>query len=366
MNIQCVTVIGLGLIGGSIAKALNKKANIKKIIGIDLNQQVISRALDEGVISHGSDDIIPDIYDSDLVFICAPIDKTLEWIKKIIPHVNPRCILTDVGSTKSQLIRQIEQLPDDFIFIGGHPMAGSEKSGFSSSQIHLFENAYYILTPCAKSTSASVQVLSDIVRQFGSIPLQLSAQLHDQITGAISHVPHVISAALVNMVKQADTSEQYMQRLAAGGFKDITRISSSNPEMWQSICFNNQEAVIEILNGYINILKDFIDSLQSKNPIGVYDFFSNAKEFRDSFASKVTSLIPNTYELIIDVIDRPGIIGEVATLLGRNNINIKNININNNREFEGGVLILSLADIQSLEKADEILTAHGYHINRRK
>ncbi|NLY42570.1 MAG: prephenate dehydrogenase [Clostridiaceae bacterium] len=366
MDIKCVTVIGLGLIGGSIAKALNEKVGIKRIIGIDRDSKVLSEALDKGVIVQGCTDITPDIYDSDIVFVCTPVNKTLEWIQKIIPYLNSRCIVTDAGSTKSQLMDKIEQLPDKFIFVGGHPMAGSEKSGFAYSQGHLFENAYYILIPCAKSTPEAVQELGNLVRKFGSIPLELTAQLHDHVTGAISHVPHVISAALVNMVKEADTAEQFMQKLAAGGFKDITRISSSSPEMWQSICFDNQKAVIEILNRYIGILKKFVKDLQSENEQKVYDFFSSAKNFRDSLSSKVTSLIPGTYELIIDVVDRPGIIGEVATLLGKNGINIKNMNINNNREFEGGVLTISLSDVQSLEKADEILTAHGYRVNRRK
>ncbi|WP_094550680.1 prephenate dehydrogenase [Petroclostridium xylanilyticum] len=366
MNVKCVAIIGLGLIGGSIAKALKERSGIKNIIGIDFNQDTLTQALNEGIISLGSKDIVPEIYNSDIVFICTPVSKTLEWIKKVIPAVRPDCIITDVGSTKSQLVSEIEQIPGEFHFVGGHPMAGSERSGFSASKSHLFENAYYILTPCSKSTQEDIEILINVVKNLGSIPVELSPQLHDKVTGAISHVPHIISAALVNIVKNSDTDGQYMQKLAAGGFKDITRISSSNPEMWHNICFSNKDAIIQILDNYIVMLSKFKLFLESRNDNEVYNFFSSAKEFRDSLASRVTSLIPGTYELIIDVVDKPGIIGEVATILGKNNINIKNINVNNNREFEGGVLIISLPDIQSLQKADEILTGHGYRVVHRK
>jgi prephenate dehydrogenase len=366
VNIKHVTVIGLGLIGGSIAKALKDRCGIKTIIGIDCNTDTLNQALKEKVISVGATEITPDIHQSDMVFICTPVSKTPEWIKKIIPAVKPDCIITDVGSTKSQLISHIEQMSDSFHFVGGHPMAGSEKSGYTASKSHLFENAYYILTPCAKSTHDDIKVLKHIARSFGSLPIELSAQLHDKVTGAISHVPHIISACLVNTVKNLDTPEQYMQKLAAGGFKDITRISSSNPEMWHNICFSNKDAVINILDTYISILEEFKTYIYSEDNEAVYKFFSDAKIFRDAITSQITGLIPDTYELILDVVDKPGIIGEVATILGKNNINIKNINITNNREFEGGVLIISLPDNQSLEKAHQILTDHGYTVIYKK
>jgi len=365
MKIQKAAIIGLGLIGGSIAKALKERLNIQQIIGIDHDIKTIELALSEGAVTSGFTQLSPQIADSDIVFICTPVGKTLEWVKKIIPLVKSQCIITDVGSTKLQLIHQIEQLDCNFHFVGGHPMTGSEKSGFMASKSHLFENAYYILTPCSKSTIDDINALKKIVESLGSIPIELSPQLHDKITGAISHVPHVISAALVNMIKMMDTSEQHMQRLAAGGFKDITRISSSNPEMWHNISFSNKDAILEILDKYISILNSYKESLKSFNGKEVFDFFSEAKKFRDSFTSKLTGLIPGTYELVIDVVDKPGIIGDVATLLGENDINIKNINVNNSREFETGVLIISLPDKSSRDRAYQLLLNHGYKVMER-
>jgi prephenate dehydrogenase len=151
-----------------------------------------------------------------------------------------------------------------------------------------------------------------------------------------------------------------MKRLAAGGFKGLTRISSSNPYMWQDICLKNKQSIITILEKYINILNECKYLINKETGEKILDFFSNAKTFRDSMSAKTPGLIPETYELIIDVIDKPGIIGEIATILGNENINIKNININNSRDYEGGVLTITLPDIESLEKARAILSKKGY------
>ncbi len=363
--VECITIVGLGLIGGSIAKALKEKCGVKKIIGIDFNASALQQALDEKIISVAATDVTPEIKESDIVFICTPVGKTVEWIEKIIPFIKSNCIITDTGSTKSQLINKIEQIPASFHFVGGHPMAGSEKSGYAASQSHLFENAYYILAPCSKTEEQDVALLTGIVRNFGSIPVKLDPQIHDEVTGAISHVPHIIASALVNMVETTDTPEGYMQKIAAGGFKDITRIASSNPEMWHNVCFSNNDAILKVLDNYINILNNFKKAIDREDDNYVFNFFSNAKAYRDTMTSKVTGLIPESYELIIDVKDTPGIIGKVATILGKNNINIKNINVSNSREYEGGVLILSLTDTESVHNAHQILIKHNYEIVER-
>ena len=355
-----VTIIGLGLIGGSLAKALKEKAKINRLYGIDSNKETLKKAIEEKVITKGFVNVSDEIKDSDIVFICTPISDILKWVEKLLPVINKSCVITDVGSIKSELIAEIEKLPNSFEFIGGHPMTGSEKSGYSQSRGHLFENAYYVITPCSKSSRYGIQLLKDIIKSIGSIPLELKPNLHDTITATISHIPHIISAALVNLVHETDTSDKHMKRLAAGGFKGLTRISSSNPYMWQDICLKNKQSIITILEKYINILNGCKDLINKETGEKILDFFSNAKTFRDSMSAKTPGLIPETYELIIDVIDKPGIIGEIATILGNENINIKNININNSRDYEGGVLTITLPDIESLEKARIILSKKGY------
>ncbi len=365
-NINSVTIIGLGLIGGSIAKALKEKLNIKNIMAIDSDKETLELALDEGLIYKAFTHISPCIKDSDIIFICTPVNQTLDWVKNLLPLIKSNCIITDTGSTKLELINGIENIKHDFHFIGGHPMAGSEKSGYSASKGHLFENAYYILTPCSKSDKNDLALLSDLVKNMGSIPIKISAKDHDDTVGAISHLPHIIAASLVNMIKKLDSGDNFMQKLAAGGFKDITRISSSNPYMWTSICMSNKQSILNILQYYINLLNKFKDNLDSQDNESIYSFFNKAKDFRDSIDSMSTGLIPGTYEIVVDVIDKPGIIGKIATLLANNNINIKNINVNNSREFEIGVLIISLPDYESMVRSCEVLIKYGYKIISRK
>ena len=364
MHIRTVTVIGLGLIGGSIAKALKQLNNIDCVIGIDTHLPTLEQALADNIISHGTQSVISEISESDIIFICTPVHQTLAWVKNLLPIIKPTCILTDVGSTKSVLINEIENLPQNFLFVGGHPMAGSEKSGYTASKSHLFENAYYVLVPCSKCTDTHVAVLQTLINAWGSLTITLSASLHDKITSAISHVPHVISALLVNMVRALDTDDKYMQKLAAGGFKDITRISSSSPDMWQTICASNSSAISEMLTYYIQSLEQFKTALMQHKDVQIYDIFDNAKQYRDTFTAKQTSLIPGMYELVVDVLDKPGIIGKIATLLGEHNISIKNLNISNNREYEGGVLIISLPDVGCAQKAQQILQNQGYTVVR--
>ncbi len=364
MNIGTVTVIGLGLIGGSIAKALKERNGIDCIIGIDTHLPTIEQALADNIISYGTQSITSNVGESDIIFICTPVHETTRWVKRLLPVIKPTCILTDVGSTKSALINEIENLPQNFRFVGGHPMAGSEKSGYTASKCHLFENAYYLLVPCSKCTNVDISVLQALIKAWGSFTITLSACLHDKVTSAISHVPHVISALLVNMVSALDTDDKHMQKLAAGGFKDITRISSSNAKMWQTICTSNSSAISEMLTYYIQSLEEFKSALMQHNDEQVYDIFDSAKQYRDTFTAKQTSLIPGMYELVVDVVDKPGIIGKIATILGEHSISIKNLNISNNREYEGGVLIISLPDVKSAQKAQQILQAQGYSVVR--
>lgn len=360
MEVRRVSIIGLGLIGGSLARALRERASIPEIFCVNRNQEPVKHAIKDGIIDAGFDNLDASIYDSDIIFLCTPVKYATEYIRALAGHVKPECIITDVGSTKGEILDYVNQMECPPCFVGGHPMAGTEKTGYDASFSHLFENAYYILTPCKSSTEPAIECMRDIVRLIGGIAVVLDAHEHDRVTAGISHVPHVIASALVNMARDMDTPDKVMQMLAAGGFKDITRIASSSPEMWECIVSSNSRHVKNVLERFIEMLHQFIQHIDGSDSDSIYSFFEDARKYRDTFSSQQKGLIIPLPEILVDVVDRPGTIGQIATLLGGNDINIKNINVSNSREFEQGCLKITLPDTQSASTAYDLLTSNGY------
>lgn len=358
--------IGLGLIGGSIAKAIKKYNLAKKLIAYDIDKSSIALAYEEKVIDYCAPKIDESFKDCSIIFLCCPVNFNINAYKKLIPIVNSNCIITDVGSTKEKIIEAINELSMPIPFIGGHPMAGSEKIGYSASTPHLFENAYYILTPPSENKKdKNIQKLFELIQKIKALPIIISPKLHDLVVAIVSHAPHIIAASLVNMVKNLDTDNSYLHTLAAGGFKDITRIASSSPLMWQQISITNKDNIIMALEYYIAELKRITSYIKDKEDNKIYNFFEEARTYRESFQEKnYGGLIPS-YSIAVDVVDEPGIIAKIAALLAKYNISIKNIGIINNREFTEGVLEIVFYDNDSLEKSVDILKEEQYIVYKR-
>lgn len=361
-----ITIIGLGLIGGSLARAMHDKLGLRGITAVDRDSAALQLALEQGVISNGLSSPDESVCDSDIIFICTPIRQILEYIDELAPRVKSTCIITDVGSTKGIITNHVENLPHRLCFIGGHPMAGTEKSGYANSRPHLFENAYYIITPARGATGDSVKLLSSLVEAIGAIPVVMTPEEHDMAVAGISHLPHVLAAAMVNTVKDIDNNTGRLQTLSAGGFRDITRIASSSPGLWENIVMSNREQLLEVLDQLDQKLSDFVGYLKSGSSGDIYNFFDSARQFRETISDYGHGLLPKIHRIIVDVPDRPGIIGEIATLLGCHNINIKNIYVANSREFEQGCLVITLPDMDSVDTAFDLLTEKGYKVFRNK
>ena len=368
-NINKFTIgfIGLGLIGGSIAKTLRQHYPNVTIIGYEhgkslgednelgLKQQVLDRVCDN----------LDDFASCNIIFLCAPVIQNITYLPVLKDIINPQCIITDVGSVKADIHKHVTDNGLDSNFVGGHPMTGSEKSGFAYANPKLFENVYYILTSTNSTMPEHISIMTNLVKDIGAIPILIDNIDHDKIVAAISHIPHIVAATLVNLVKGQPDNQELLKKLAAGGFRDITRIASSSPNIWENISISNSEFIKDLLNQYIALLQDLIMALEDKNSPFLYNTFASAREYRNELPEKGRGIIEKIFEVYMDIDDEAGSIAMVANLLAGYSISIKNIGIIHNREFYDGVLRIEFYDEESQDHAFDLLKQRGYTVYER-
>lgn len=358
---------GLGLIGGSLARTIKRIYPNARIIAADIDTKSLTIAKNEEIIEKivSLDEIFEysTLNSLDYLFLCAPVITNIKNLEKISKNIkDAEVIISDVGSVKSEVVKKAKEL-NLTQFIGGHPMAGSEKTGFESSNDHLLENVYYIIANDVASDE-NVDKFRDFIKSLGSIPVIMDGEYHDYVMAGISHVPHFIASALVNTVKDASNNDEMFKKLAAGGFKDITRIASSSPDMWEQIALSNTANIIKVLDIYINQLKDIKENIISKDGNNIHDFFDEAREYRDSVPNSGIGGINNQYSLHCDLADEAGGIATVATILAMNGINIKNIGIVHNREYMDGALRIEFYDEESKNTSISLLENKNYKVYR--
>ncbi len=361
-----IAFIGLGLIGGSIAKGFRRQKLPMHIYAYARQKDVLEIARADGTINEILDSASdPRLCQCDYIFLCTPVADAVRYMEQICPLMKPGCILTDVGSTKTEIHKAAERLGLLNCFIGGHPMAGSEKSGYAYATDHLVENAYYVLTPAPQVPSAQVESFRNLVSTLGAIVLVLDHDKHDYVVAAISHLPHIIASSLVNLVKDSDDENHTMKTVAAGGFKDITRIASASPVMWQQICLTNGGHISSVLEDYISSLNQTLSSIRKQEADPLYQLFDEARDYRDSMPTASMGPLKKDYSIYCDIVDESGAIATIATILATHQINIKNIGIIHNREFEEGVLKVAFYDQKSADDAADWLTRFQYKLYKR-
>jgi prephenate dehydrogenase len=356
-----VFVIGLGLIGGSLALCIKKEHKDVTIVGFDINSEQARLAKMLGVIDEIAENIYSGAIDANLIIISAPVNETEAIIQFLagLP-LHPEVIITDTGSTKSKIVRNAQNLKDSGItFIGGHPMAGSHKSGVSAAKEILFENAFYLLTPQEHIEESKVELLKLWLMGTRAKFLTITPENHDYLTGIVSHFPHIIAASIVRQTEKLAESESLIPRLAAGGFRDITRIASSSPEMWKDILLHNREILIELLNQWQIEMNGVKMLLENENSSAIYDYFHQAKQFRDGLPLKEKGAIPAFYDLFVDVPDYPGVISEITGYLAKEEISITNIRILETREDINGILVISFQTEEDRQRAERCIGTYS-------
>ncbi len=356
--------IGLGLIGGSIAKSIRRIFPEAEILGFDVDQNALHLALEDGTLTR-TVTAIEAMGECDYIFLCAPVHYNIAYLPILKRIMKPTCILTDVGSVKSDIYRAIADNHLTDYFIGGHPMVGSERSGYDAANDRLIENAYYFVTPSETVEEKKVSEFRTFLEDLGAIPIIYSPERHDEITAYISHIPHVIASSLVNLVASKEDENGMLKQLAAGGFKDITRIASSNPVVWEHILLSNPEHVAAGLRTFIEQLEGMIAAIESDNARDIYSFFDSAKNYRNSIPEHATGVIRMNYEVYVDIPDEANALAKAISHVGEAGINLKNIGITHNREDNEGVLRLSFYDNESAVSAAVLLREQGYQVYER-
>ncbi|MFB1050499.1 prephenate dehydrogenase [Paraliobacillus sp. JSM ZJ581] len=356
-----VVIAGLGLIGGSLAINIKKRSNTT-LIGYDTNRKTLDYALLHGIVDEITTDFAKALSNADYCILAAPVSKTVELINHLRDvHVTNSLLVTDVSSVKQPIMDAAKEIKQPNVtFIGGHPMAGSHKKGIQAAKAHLFENAIYILTPEAQVSQERVEELKQLLAETKCSFLELDPTEHDEMTSVISHFPHLIASSLVHQAKKWQKKHERIPNLAAGGFRDITRIASSNPSMWQDIFFQNKTIINRLLKDWINEMTELQTLLQTNDKISMYHYLEQAREYRDGLGAKKKGAIPSFYDVYVDIFDQTGALLKVVSLLAENDISIKNIEILEIREGITGVLRLSLVTQEQQLDAHRILIKNGY------
>lgn len=367
-EIQNVTIIGVGVLGGSLGLALKRKGFSGKITGVS-REQTLARAQELGVIDCGFayHDIAKACEDADVIYLCTPINRIRELIGQlgtIGSGLKKDCIVTDVGSTKSEICRlAAEKLPVHLPFIGGHPMAGSEKTGIDAADPFLFENAIYVLTPGQCVPAAVGEAFSAFTQKLGANVILMQPEAHDRIAAVISHVPQLMAVALMNWAAKMNKQNKGTLQLAAGGFRDMTRIASSAYSVWKDIIETNQDVIEKQLEAFIKELDSVRIDLRAGK---LEDDFCTANSVRNTIPKDTKGFLRPLPEILVLVDDRPGVVAEISTALAKEAINIKDIEVLKIREGEGGTLRMGFESMDAAQKAVEILKGIKYEARIRE
>ncbi|HWR40900.1 MAG TPA: prephenate dehydrogenase/arogenate dehydrogenase family protein [Patescibacteria group bacterium] len=287
-GVKKITIIGFGLIGGSLGMAFKAAQGAAVLItAVDHDPKTVAASLKLGAADQGTDDPTAGVQDADLIFLCTPVLQIPALVKTIAPHLKKGAIVSDVCSTKGYVMECMEKdLPDHCSYIAGHPMAGRELSGVGAAHKDLFKGRWYILIPHAKASPQALEQVGEVVGWTEAQITVMDVDRHDWCTAVISHLPHVAAAAMVNLLAQspdetgADCGPLY-HKLAGGGFRDTTRIASSNPDMWADVCLTNDTAIIKNLERFQGILNQVIAQIREGDRQGLYDYFAAAQQSRN-------------------------------------------------------------------------------------
>ena len=288
-----ITLVGVGLLGGSLGLALRRRRSAKTVAGFVRRKASVTESQRLGAVNFATQDLRQAVEEADLIVLCTPIAQMLPLVKQMLPALKPGAVVTDVGSVKDSVVRDLESLlaKAGAHFVGSHPMAGSERTGVAAACADLFVNAVCVITPTRRSNQAALREVEQLWKAVGARVLRLPPEVHDELVSRSSHLPHVVAAQLANLILSPDQpKEQGM--LCASGFRDTTRIASGSPEMWRDIALANRQNLLRALTAFGNGLRDFKRILRSRDDLAISKFFEQARQRRDRWSASAGSSSP--------------------------------------------------------------------------
>jgi prephenate dehydrogenase len=339
-----VAVVGTGLIGGSLGLALSARGY--DVAGFDRDEDRLTRAKELGAITEAAASLDDAVAGADLVVIAVPVGGIATAVIAALDA--GAAVVTDVGSVKKSVVREVErERPDASArFVGGHPMAGSEQDGVDGADASLFVGATWTLTPTANTDERAYTLVLRVVRELGADVVSVTPEHHDELVALVSHVPQLAASTLMDVAATNEEDRRTLMRLAAGGFRDMTRIAAGHPAIWPDILSTNREAVLAALDTYVAALSRARDLVASGESAGLLALLERARLARRNLpvgSSMATDLV----ELRVPVPDRPGVIAEVTTLAGRLGVNILDFEIAHSAEGGRGVIVLIVATTEA-------------------
>jgi prephenate dehydrogenase len=343
-------VVGTGLIGGSIALSLRQRG--WHVAGVDADEERLAEALHAGVIDQAGDDP-----EAQIVFVATPATVVADEVKRILatPDRNKNAVVTDVSGVKTAIV----EAADHPRFIGGHPMAGSEQIGLRGATPDLFEGVVWVLTPTPATDLNAFDRLQSVVTELGADVLVLTPGDHDRLVAVVSHVPHLVAATLMNAATVGAEQNGALLRLAAGGFRDMTRVAAGHPGIWPDICSENAGPIVDALDGLLKELTVMRDRVAGNDRDSIFGVLQRASLARRNLPARIVRP-DNLSELRIPVPDRHGVLAEITALAADGGISIYDIEIAHSAEGPRGVLIL-VVDTAEAERLRDAVIAQGYH-----
>lgn len=355
---KSISIIGLGLIGGSFAKAIKQFDSSIFISAID-KEEILNKAIEDEAINEKLSDY-KDSIKNDLIIISLPTGISVEIFSELIPLLKPNQLITDVCGVKSVFEEIWNKNKKEGIYIGGHPMTGKEKGGYENSDPLLFENSIYIFTK-EIINSENFDFFKNLIQNIGSRIKFIDAQTHDKIISKVSHLPQLLSVALVNSAVNKD--EVNPLDFAAGGFRDMTRIASSSFSVWESVLKFNKREIIEAFNNFNSITNNIKLFLEKDDYNSISKMFDNAISHRDEIPKNVKGFIHPLIDVFVFVKDEPGVLSKMTSHLYSNGINIKDIELLKIREGTGGTFRLSFENSEVAEKSKTLLQEIGFKVS---